>query len=151
MSCCCRLLSSTYFVQCVFFFLMIRRPPRSTHTDTLFPYTTLFRSLHRGAVRAALARHLAGEERPLPPDLPHLLRAAGGRRGGARLRRRQSAGGCLAAARPDRHRLVLPALPRSPAAARRLRAAAAAADPDRTDRLRVGNDGVGTCRSRLFT
>src|SRR3546814_6143301 len=26
---------------------MIRRPPRSTRTDTLFPYTTLFRSLHR--------------------------------------------------------------------------------------------------------
>src|SRR3546814_4980892 len=26
-----------------FFFLMIRRPPRSTLTDTLFPYTTLFR------------------------------------------------------------------------------------------------------------
>src|SRR3546814_14819161 len=29
------------------FFLMIRRPPRSTRTDTLFPYTTLFRSLLR--------------------------------------------------------------------------------------------------------
>src|SRR3546814_11807964 len=28
----------------MFFFLMIRRPPRSTRTDTLFPYTTLFRS-----------------------------------------------------------------------------------------------------------
>src|SRR3546814_3484321 len=28
----------------VFFFLMIRRPPRSTRTDPLFPYTTLFRS-----------------------------------------------------------------------------------------------------------
>src|SRR3546814_15809444 len=34
-----------YFVVFVFiFFLMIRRPPRSTRTDTLFPYTTLFRS-----------------------------------------------------------------------------------------------------------
>src|SRR3546814_10231256 len=33
-----------------FFFLMIRRPPRSTRTDTLFPYTTLFRSAQ---VRAA--------------------------------------------------------------------------------------------------
>src|SRR3546814_10477439 len=30
---------------CVFF-LMIRRPPRSTRTDTLFPYTTLFRSVY---------------------------------------------------------------------------------------------------------
>src|SRR3546814_12510776 len=28
----------------LFFVLMIRRPPRSTRTDTLFPYTTLFRS-----------------------------------------------------------------------------------------------------------
>src|SRR3546814_13179902 len=32
------------FCCCVFVFLMIRRPPRSTRTDTLFPYTTLFRS-----------------------------------------------------------------------------------------------------------
>src|SRR3546814_14891043 len=32
------------FVVTVFFFLIIRRPPRSTRTDTLFPYTTLFRS-----------------------------------------------------------------------------------------------------------
>src|SRR3546814_18078648 len=31
----------------LFFFLMIRRPPRSTRTDTLFPYTTRFRSLDR--------------------------------------------------------------------------------------------------------
>src|SRR3546814_11054323 len=41
----------TYYSSCaphrlvpIFFFLMIRRPPRSTRTDTLFPYTTLFRS-----------------------------------------------------------------------------------------------------------
>src|SRR3546814_18267455 len=33
----------------LFFFLMIRRPPRSTRTDTLFPYTTLFRSAYGGA------------------------------------------------------------------------------------------------------
>src|SRR3546814_246548 len=31
-------------VCCCFFFLMLRRPPRATRTDTLFPYTTLFRS-----------------------------------------------------------------------------------------------------------
>src|SRR3546814_17500165 len=41
--CCCIAMLS--FV--VFFFLMIRRPPRSTRTDTLFPYTTLFRSRRR--------------------------------------------------------------------------------------------------------
>src|SRR3546814_12244385 len=33
-----------YLDVCRFFFLMLRRPPRSTRTDTLFPYTTLFRS-----------------------------------------------------------------------------------------------------------
>src|SRR3546814_20316015 len=39
---------------CIFFFLMIRRPPRSTRTYTLFPYTTLFRSprARRGNRRA---------------------------------------------------------------------------------------------------
>src|SRR3546814_16897098 len=47
--------AATSFVRCCFrmlcratgyvFFLMIRRPPRSTRPDTLFPYTTLFRSL----------------------------------------------------------------------------------------------------------
>src|SRR3546814_14161764 len=34
-----------FFSGLCFFFLIIRRPPRSTRTDTLFPYTTLFRSL----------------------------------------------------------------------------------------------------------
>src|SRR3546814_1705870 len=41
-SCACCLLVDLSF--CCFFFLMIRRPPRSTRTYTLFPYTTLFRS-----------------------------------------------------------------------------------------------------------
>src|SRR3546814_2135513 len=38
---------------------MIRRPPRSTRTDTLFPYTTLFRSVHRliGVVGVQGAQH----------------------------------------------------------------------------------------------
>src|SRR3546814_12941675 len=36
----------------VCFFIMIRRPPRSTRTDTLFPYTTLFRSEGGGATGA---------------------------------------------------------------------------------------------------
>src|SRR2546426_6105277 len=47
---------------CVFFFLMIRRPPRST----LFPYTTLFRSEAGAPGRAAggAARHLGGTPRP---------------------------------------------------------------------------------------
>src|SRR3546814_10420133 len=58
----------------VFLFLMIRRPPRSTRTDTLFPYTTLFRS-HMHRVRRAVNRwtHLlqidlgSGKERQQAP------------------------------------------------------------------------------------
>src|SRR3546814_13082942 len=46
-----------------FFFLMIRRPPRSTRTDTLFPYTTLFRSRHRKVTRTP--RHTRGNSGPL--------------------------------------------------------------------------------------
>src|SRR3546814_14833578 len=38
------LCSLLYLFCAFFFFLIIRRPPRSTRTDTLFPYTTLFRS-----------------------------------------------------------------------------------------------------------
>src|SRR3546814_2167350 len=45
-------------LQSVLFFLMLRRPPRSTPTDTLFPYTTLFRS-HRCEHAAVIANLLA--------------------------------------------------------------------------------------------
>src|SRR3546814_15408662 len=34
---------------------MVRRPPRSTRTDTLFPYTTLFRSIYAGVPSVTLA------------------------------------------------------------------------------------------------
>src|SRR3546814_12226129 len=44
-----------------FVFLMIRRPPRSTRTDTLFPYTTLFRSVPPAGLAATLARLAPGE------------------------------------------------------------------------------------------
>src|SRR3546814_19662397 len=56
---------------------MIRRPPRSTRTDTLFPYTTLFRSddfhharsyrLCRGSRRLAACRHRHGLAAAGPP------------------------------------------------------------------------------------
>src|SRR3546814_15112249 len=56
----------------IFFFLMIRRPPRSTRTDTLFPYTTLFRSIvddrrrhHRQQRHHALLIALAGDQQRL--------------------------------------------------------------------------------------
>src|SRR3546814_13566078 len=40
---------------------MIRRPPRSTRTDTLFPYTTLFRSDVKSAIQAQNAQVSAGQ------------------------------------------------------------------------------------------
>src|SRR3546814_18238130 len=45
-----------------FFFLMIRRPPRSTRTDTLFPYTTLFRSNGRAHRPCASERTRRGRQ-----------------------------------------------------------------------------------------
>src|SRR3546814_11587868 len=58
-----------------FFFLMIRRPPRSTRTDTLFPYTTLFRSPrqvsrscgYRGSSRRR--RHARSEDHSRSPAI----------------------------------------------------------------------------------
>src|SRR3546814_18701724 len=52
---------------------MIRRPPRSTRTDTLFPYTTLFRSPGRARPPGAPERRRLRLPRPLPGGL-HLLR-----------------------------------------------------------------------------
>src|SRR3546814_15747046 len=50
----------------IFFFLMIRRPPRSTRTDTLFPYTTLFRSDDVDQRRQADAHPAARSAREAP-------------------------------------------------------------------------------------
>src|SRR3546814_1870890 len=46
-------------VYIIIFFFMIRRPPRSTRTDTLFPYTTLFRSPRDDRPAAAAPQGLA--------------------------------------------------------------------------------------------
>src|SRR3546814_11710996 len=56
------------------FFLMLRRPPRSTRTDTLFPYTTRFRSA------AVVQRNAAfvGQGDPIPVFLDGSLHAACG-------------------------------------------------------------------------
>src|SRR3546814_11958961 len=48
----------------LFFFLMCRRPPRSTRTDTLFPYTTLFRA--HGDRREDMVRPSARADDPVP-------------------------------------------------------------------------------------
>src|SRR3546814_1124059 len=44
------------------FFLMIRLPPRSTRTDTLFPYTSLFRSAHYALANLRAAKIQAGHQ-----------------------------------------------------------------------------------------
>src|SRR3546814_4285879 len=65
----------------IFFFLRIRRPPRSTRTDTLFPYTTLFRSVIVLSAQNTLATAVRATERgafeylPKPFDLDELTQA----------------------------------------------------------------------------
>src|SRR3546814_5088103 len=48
-------MSRLCYILITLFCLMIRRPPRATRTDTLFPYTTLFRSAHTG--KALIRQH----------------------------------------------------------------------------------------------
>src|SRR3546814_14016171 len=60
-----------------FFFLMIRRPPRSTRTDTLFPYTTLFRSQPRPGAEQERSRRAAFRlRRRSGPERDRTLRRA---------------------------------------------------------------------------
>src|SRR3546814_18862876 len=117
-----------------FFFLMIRRPPRSTRTDTLFPYTTLFRS---PKWRKEMRKFVAGFGLCA---MALGLSACG------------SGGGVFNRDRPDEFAvtraapLVVPpdfslVPPQSGAAGR-------AASNDSSDERRVGKEGVSTCRSR---
>src|SRR3546814_14872746 len=78
-----------------FFFLRIRRPPRSTRTDTLFPYTTLFRSWH-GA--GAVAGHRA-PALPCGGRVRHLRRALRLRPDGRRRREAPCSARALASGR----------------------------------------------------
>src|SRR3546814_17229409 len=111
-----------------FFFLMIRRPPRSTRTDTLFPYTTLFRSdcLREGRHPEA-RRFLRG--RPAGAARPGGDRGARRRVGGAVVALgqgiRRPAGGRAAGVREGRHG-------RGP----------------RSEERSVGKEVGSTCRSR---
>src|SRR3546814_15788045 len=68
---CVRFITScVYCLSICFFFLMIRRPPRSTRTDTLFPYTTLFRSLYLTILATGVAMRFGWL--PLPEHLQAL-------------------------------------------------------------------------------
>src|SRR3546814_14301065 len=111
--------SIALFVVVCFFFLMRRRPPRSTRTDTLFPYTTLFRS----AARPPLPH--AGEGLACRPSAMLLVppsRAGEGLNAeGTRVR------GKSAGRRADQQLQLV---------------------RHRSEERRVGNEGVSTCRSR---
>src|SRR3546814_2915649 len=54
---------------------MIRRPPRSTRTDTLFPYTTLFRSFKAAALARTLAVGLMAATLVAAPSQPAIAQA----------------------------------------------------------------------------
>src|SRR3546814_19772786 len=101
---------------------MIRRPPRSTRTDTLFPYTTLFRSPASGRIvpRNGAAASCA-DGSLCPRRLYPGLSRCGDPRGPALLGR---------------------------SARRRRTAAAAAAANRRSEERRVGKECVSTCRTR---
>src|SRR3546814_9672236 len=62
---------SVWLLGSLFFLLMLRAPPRSTRTDTLFPYTTLFRSPYRARCasrRGCRSRCVAASTRPWAPS-----------------------------------------------------------------------------------
>src|SRR3546814_6081514 len=105
------------------FFLMIRRPPRSTRTDTLFPYTTLFRSLGAAVLAiddvAEAGRALAA--RPVVQLVEEAARLCGGarRRDGANHRaslyrfREDAAAGAAEGLRSEEHTSELQSLMRN--------------------------------------
>src|SRR3546814_13209321 len=114
----------TVVVGCVLifcFFLMSRRPPRSTRTDTLFPYTTLFRSVRRRDHPERRHGRRTGIERR--------LRHHGRQDGALRL----SAGGTGRAKRV-RDRGLRRALPRAPCRGAALRPRLCAAEGIRRNR-----------------
>src|SRR3546814_13577580 len=118
-------------MQFIISLLMIRRPPRSTRTDTRFPYTTLFRSRACGAV----CRWLARADRERCRCGAGLARRAAGR--ATRARR------CRGDPRFQRHRQYRRVAGQGAGPERGL-----AADRPRSEERRVGKVGVRTCRSR---
>src|SRR3546814_13167676 len=108
----------------MFFFLMIRRPPRSTRTDTLFPYTTLFRAFIERFARCEV-NHRRHRLAPLVIGHPHDKRILDRRMGLERFL--------------DLFGIDL--------FARGVDADAAPAE-QRSEERRVGKECVSTCRSR---
>src|SRR3546814_19387973 len=115
---------------------MIRRPPRSTRTDTLFPYTTLFRSS-----RFCLSSPGANTLKPLA-----IITGVGPGTGAALARRFHAGGYRVAMLARDARRLgaLAEELPGS------IDIGCDVGDPAalRSEERRVGQGGVSTCRSR---
>src|SRR3546814_11987939 len=104
----------------VVFFLMLRRPPRSTRTDTLFPYTTLFRSAAErerrlsGGARLSVAgdavlgcdveRRILGAQGGAQRRRHRAVRDPQARRRSRRAQRRRARGGDLNRTEPPRFR-----------------------------------------------
>src|SRR3546814_14793108 len=106
-------------MRCYFFFLMIRRPPKSTRTDTPCPYTTLFRSPGNAAAHR-LGRYMALE---LPGEIAVLGAQQMQQLDGVAPRGQAGAGG-------ENHQ-------------------GCGGQPDqRSEERRVGKECVSTCRSR---
>src|SRR3546814_12177178 len=120
---------------------MIRRPPRSTRTDTLFPYTTLFRS--HGGLRRRHGRHVGADRRGDQAD------AGGGKLSRRRSQRRVGHHDVIAglAAHEEGLRRGAGAIEQGIAvAAGGLRDGGAF----RSEERRVGKEWVSTCRSRWW-
>src|SRR3546814_11085604 len=127
---------------------MIRRPPRSTRTDTLFPYTTLFRSL------TAAARRLSVEHTTVSRRVQACEASAG-----APLFTRSASGYALTEAgrkllpRAEAMEQAFAGIERSLAGESRepsglVRIGCSEAYGTRSAERRVGKEGVSTCRSR---
>src|SRR3546814_20465147 len=101
---------------------MIRRPPRSTRTDTLFPYTTLFRAVP-GDLHCAQNRQID------MPAADHRETIGGAEKAG----RRKSSNRLLSGV--DQIRIYLIVIGEGP-------------DAERSEERRVGKECVSTCRSR---
>src|SRR3546814_11788919 len=124
----------------VFFFVMIRRPPRSTRTDTLCPYTTLFRS------NSPVSRMLAA--RSLSPPPGRFIRPIATSGGSAPIMLKKLKGAAFRT--PEADWLVIHAIGRGVIDAhmslyRSL--SGRLAKSNRTEERRVGKECVSTCRS----
>src|SRR3546814_18801828 len=126
---------------------MIRRPPRSTRTDTLFPYTTLFRSRRARRIERRIGPavcHPDGACRTAIADIVEQRRAHE-----QHGRERQSLDRTEARAKPaieaadERRAAALPHRARRPFGHREH------TTEQRSEERRVGKECVSTCRSRL--